>query len=534
MHSKTPIVYFDIRVDSPYKDLILIKESQLESPQFYLKGNLVLSISEDQMVKRITLKLIGKFKLDFLQLDHGSGVTNIVKDRKVIFETNWSNLLVTAHGELLNSVDKQQQLNSTMRSLSSPVVNRLMKKKSYTNQVLESPIDGFNGTPFDKLDPEASHLFHLHKGNYELPFDIVLPQDIPDTVEGLQSGSILYHFEAVIERPKTFNFHHHGFTTYKYLRIFRTLTIDHLALQQDVTVGNTYVDKLQYKISLPSKAIPIGGVTPINIELFPFKKGYRLDKITGSLVQFFVIRDSDGNLYDDQIITNKQSMSEFGELPNVEDNILLGNTSISSLFQLPHNLKKITQDMDSAKGLIHIKHKILIQIMLRHVSENKTLEIKANLPVLLYVSPEVKMQGRLVLFDNTNGNIHFRPNEFVDLFETSCSPLDATQASSPSPLTLSLPPPNYQDRLKDCLVNNAVTRSAPVSPHLAGHTRRDVVDYFCPHPPDEGVSPPGENAPDTTSPDTSERLSSNGAPNDWCQVPSYEQTMQEYPAYSPR
>lgn len=557
INNKGPIVYFDIRVSSPYRDLILIKESQLETEEQLLSGKLILSINENFVLKKLSLKLVGRFKLDFLQLDHGSGVTNIVKDRKVVFETNWDNLLVSSHGEVVRS--NKTSLNHPMRSFSSPVVNRLIKKKSTTSHVLELPSDGFNGTPFTDLNPEHSYLFHLHKGNYELPFDVRLPQDIPDTIEGLQSGSILYSFEAIIDRPQKIHFHSHGFSTYKYLRIFRTLAMDHLALQQDVTVSNTYVDKLQYKISIPSKAIAIGGSTVINIELFPFRKGYKLEKITGSLKQWFVIRDTNDNLYDDQIVINKQSMTEFKDIENIQqrDNLLLGNTTINSIFQLPHDLKKITQDVECANDLIHVKHKISIHVMLRHIHDNKTLEIKANLPVLLYVSPAERVQGRLVLLDSTNGNIHFRTNEYVDLFDpsatnshSSITPNTHSLSPSPSPAAMLLPPPNYMDRLKDSLVNGnrSVTRSAPVSPRLTHqdqhpprHQDKEIDFFGLPQPAATPVQLQNETqfrALGTASP-TARQPAEPALPlppaiselseDERCQVPSYEQTMQEYP-----
>jgi hypothetical protein len=44
-----------------------------------------------------------------------------------------------------------------------------------------------------------------HLGNYEYPFEVSLPDDIPDSVEGLPGGHIIYKMKAVIERPGLVN-----------------------------------------------------------------------------------------------------------------------------------------------------------------------------------------------------------------------------------------------------------------------------------------------------------------------------------------
>jgi len=37
-------------------------------------------------------------------------------------------------------------------------------------------------------------------GNYEYPFEMWLPDDIPDSVEGLPGGAIIYKMKATVER----------------------------------------------------------------------------------------------------------------------------------------------------------------------------------------------------------------------------------------------------------------------------------------------------------------------------------------------
>lgn len=497
-NSKDPLVYCDVRVDSPYKDLILVQGSPLESNPVPLNGRLLFSLSQDMLVKRISLKLTGRFKLDFLQMgrdNNRSGVASIVKDHRTVLETRWDNLLVSSQGNTVIGDDSHYAGETghrelAKRSLSSPVVNRLIKKSS--NHILELPTNGVTGTPYKDLysSSSSSYVFHLPKGNYDLPFHVVLPSEVMETVEGLQSGSLLYNFEARIDRKRksssvtsllkedleALHLHQPSLTTYKYLRIFRTLSPDDLSLQQEMSVGATCKDKIQYEVSLPSKAIAVGGSAPIHIKLFPFQKGYVLDRINASLLQFYSMRDSAGHTYDDQLVMTKQSLTEFDEFLDNPERLLTGVTEINSIFEMPDNLKKITQDCDLRGDLIQVRHKLAIKIVLTRAHDaTKRLEIKANLPVSLYISPLVNMQGRLVLFDNTNGNIHFRAGELVPLFTDGSSTPQraATPAPAPAPA-----PPNYQERLKDFLVQKEqppMVHSAPTSPPVA---RDEQPSYF--------------------------------------------------------
>jgi hypothetical protein len=37
-------------------------------------------------------------------------------------------------------------------------------------------------------------------GNYEYPFEVLLPDNIPDSVEGLPGGGVIYKMKAIVER----------------------------------------------------------------------------------------------------------------------------------------------------------------------------------------------------------------------------------------------------------------------------------------------------------------------------------------------
>ena len=511
---------------------------------------MIFSLNENVQVKRVQLKLTGKFKLEFLQVG-GSGVSGIVKEQRVIFECVWDNLLCCAEGEILenlygnssasgDSSNNNGYTNSGNRarsrsrsgsngnnsgSGSSSSGSRTRDKlresglkmkfriKNSSSQVLELPDGGVSGTPFeglfengqtgggtreqgvDKERENVNYSFMLKKGNYELPFRVELPNDIPETVEGLQSGSILYSFEAKIERRKRNGIlsetdmknlnallivgsadsyypgvhgHSRSFVKYKYLRILRTLSPDNMALQEEMKVGNSWRNKLQYEIAIPSRAIPIGGKTPVSIKIFPFHKFYRLERIGVALVQVYTMKDSDGQLYGDEVTVNRQEMTDFGDLVERGTNRLVDKVELNSEIKLPDNLKTVTQDCDLRNDCIHVHHKLAFHIVMKNTENNqsKNLEIKASIPVLLFVSPQVPMKGRLVLLEEHTGRIHFRPGKLVSLFYENSS--NGGSVFLQNPLggpgvggIVRAPPPVYQERMQDRLVQHLNSGTPP-------------------------------------------------------------------------
>lgn len=523
------ISYFDIRINSPYKDIILIQGSPLELSSIPLSGNLVISVKNEIVVKKISLRLVGRFKLEFLQVGrykkNSSSLASLVKEKRKIFECYWDNLLVSSKGDVLvggenaenqhNSSGGRSTSNQDMdtsgnaiflskRSLSSPVFNKIIRRKTHSShrKILELPENGVTGTPFEGLRENArsrssssntlnnnshsysnrdgsgsSYLFLMKRGNYELPFNTMLPPEVCETIEGLQSGSILYSVEAIIDGRQLWDTDlsvhtsPHGpigststsgngvrtknkiiIKKFKYLRILRTLSMDNLAMQEEISVGNTWRDKLQYETSIPSRAVPIGSTTPVKIKIFPFEKNIRLDRIEMALIQYYAMKDSSAQIYDDEIAVMKIThLADFGPLTDKLD--------VDCPFTIPDNLKQITQDCCLQDNLIRVMHKLQVRILLQRQvdDEYKNLEIKAQLPMLLFISPHLPMKGRLVLFDKHDGKIHFRPGELVPLFLTTypaqgLTPGVELNSTTTAHLALPQPPPNYHESTNDHLM----------------------------------------------------------------------------------
>ena len=78
----------------------------------------------------------------------------------------------------------------------------------------------------------------LPAGNYEYPFDMILPGKTPESVEGLQDVYIVYRMKATIER----NILAQNFVARKQVRIIRTLDTASLEL------AHAMVSQFSFKI----------------------------------------------------------------------------------------------------------------------------------------------------------------------------------------------------------------------------------------------------------------------------------------------
>lgn len=146
---KAPII-FDIRVASGFQNVTLIYGSSIDTDLEVLKGDVVFSLPESLHVKRISLRLVGKFKLEFLQVGQhkNNNLASIVKEEQTIFEANWNNLLVDREGVISSGNSASKPILSRVRSV--PMMGTTKKKLSRVSSpsVLELPSNGVSGTPF--------------------------------------------------------------------------------------------------------------------------------------------------------------------------------------------------------------------------------------------------------------------------------------------------------------------------------------------------------------------------------------------------
>lgn len=420
---------FEIRLRSPHKDILLVKGNQFECDAIPFEGSVKLSIPTDMHVKRIRLALTGDYTVEYFERAVNGSFPAQMYDHQCVLRVEWPNLLTNAEGTLRfgdyadsmlrmskleallkKSRDHHSSRDPPSRDLGSdgsvsparpparPVAMRTssqphLDRASPPASLLRLPKSGVDGTPFEHQQGSNSHLYLLPKGNYNLPFRVYLPANTLETVEGLKTAKLLYKLECVVERGRF----EKPFHCTKHVRIMRTLHPQNLNLTDSIDLNNTWVEKVQYNVSVPKRGLALGASIPVRVLIIPIAKGLTFKGLLGVLVQHYHCVHSEG------------TSPEFEELLGAQK-ISVGTPSgdswdLKGHFRVPESLHTVTQTCDLKNGLIQVKHRLRVQIQLRN-KEGHVSELRANLPVCVYVSANTgHVLGRRFAIDSTHGHI---------------------------------------------------------------------------------------------------------------------------------
>lgn len=422
-------VKLDVSVNSNYKDMIMITGNDAESDKVCLEGTVKISSPADMHVKRIRLQLYGEFEVEYIDKER----LDQIYERLCIFKALWSNLLTHSDGNvdlgnfgdkmiLMSKVDNElkkthsrsslQELGQEVRQNSqenderSPSISReslLSPGRPHSNQessqrpkmqrakstphipagsshhhfahtLLHFPRIGISGTPF--VNHQGSKNFLLPRGNYQLPFKIYLPENIPETVEGLKCGHVLYRLQCSIERGKFDK----AIIQNKYLRIVRTLHPQNMLLVTEPRIEGTWKAKAEYNVSLKRKAVALGTTIPVYVQIVPYVKGLRLKSIKVEIIQQHSMCFPCGRSPTFQSSSGCQELS----LPDMLS-LSYDRWDIKSFYKVPNNLKELSPSCELRDGIFVIKHRMRVTVLVSG-DDGRVNEVKANMPIIVYMS----------------------------------------------------------------------------------------------------------------------------------------------------
>ena len=169
------------------------------------------------------------------------------------------------------------------------------------------------------------------------------------------------------------------------------------------TVANIWPNKLEYSISTPSKAVIYGTSIHVEFRLVSLLKGLKIGIITTQVVE-----TQEFNLHPEAVsalinhyhrIARVVANDEYTvpEDPEILDEEAEGY-KFSRHLELPKSLTKCMQDAET-RG-IKIRHKLKFNVLLHNPDEH-TSELRATLPVSLYISPSLAIDDNNELVDQT-------------------------------------------------------------------------------------------------------------------------------------
>jgi len=329
---------FDIRLDS---DFIVFRGNEHESSGQLLKGVLVLCLQSSLRMEDVRLRLMGTLR------------------------HSWSDPRGSAPGVSGQKVDK-------------------------TTTILEHRWAPFVGTHGKSMT--------LPAGNYEWPFEFMLPGETAESVEGISEASITYRLKATVGRGKlAYDLH-----AYKHLRIIRTLEPGALEFLHAMSVENIWPNKVDYSIVIPQKAVVFGGSIAMEMRFTPLLKALELGDITARLMEVreCCIQGASGLSIREHRTEREVQMWKFEVTREEHWQDMIEDTgqegwALTKRLDLPKRLRQCIQDLNHHG--IKVRHKIKLTVALCN-PDGHISELRATLPVSIFISPNMPLdeQGNLV------------------------------------------------------------------------------------------------------------------------------------------
>ncbi|KAG8672670.1 hypothetical protein FPOAC2_06064 [Fusarium poae] len=254
----------------------------------------------------------------------------------------------------------------------------------------------------------------LPAGNYEWPFELLMPGDTSESLVGLPDASITYALRATINRGKLSR----HTSCCKKLRIIRTLAPTALEFMHNVSVEQTWVNKIDYLVSIPSKAVAFGSSVVLEIRVTPLVKGIELGRIGIKLVEFHEF-----SMHSRHYIYTREHKSqheishwdfEVSREYHWQDVIEETNQEgwiIKQALNLPKTVAEYSQDIDT-QG-IKIWHKLKIHIPI-HNQDGHVSHLDMAIPISICMSP-------FVSFDD-QGNVDDRSTSILPQPDSAAGP----------------------------------------------------------------------------------------------------------------
>ncbi|KAI5455627.1 hypothetical protein BGZ63DRAFT_138584 [Mariannaea sp. PMI_226] len=296
----------------------------------------------------------------------------------------------------------------------------------------------------------------LPPGNYEWPFEYLFPGDTVESIEGIPEASIVYKLKATISRGKlAIDIH-----TDRHVRVIRTLSVDSLETMPTITVGNTWLDKIDYSVSLPTKAVALGSTIALYMNFTPLLKGLDLGDV---LVTLLETRELTGHVPNsphmrEHRVVHRLSQWCFQITSDHWQEAIQGTGqegwSLTKTLDMPKDLHLCCQDVNHHG--IKVDHKLRVQIQLNN-PDGHISELLIFLPIYLFISPHI--------FSGSQGNLLSHRD--------TISSLEAATAG----------PPGYGDHLQDQLYeeNNICERlEVPSQRRMSRYTRSTDFDDTAP------------------------------------------------------
>ncbi|MCJ1397494.1 hypothetical protein MMC11_000687 [Xylographa trunciseda] len=250
---------------------------------------------------------------------------------------------------------------------------------------------------WDFVESDRGQSKTLRPGNYEYPFEAILPGTSPESVEGLPDTWVIYRIKATVQRGRFAK----DLITRKHFRVIRTFDDSALELSHGMSkttetlaymkqsIENFWVEKIDYCLSTPTKAVIFGTSIQCDFRLSPLLKGLKIEKMEVELVELHDFTVEYILNYDRRHEYSRTVAAAAWELPEgTETEDIDGQEGylFSGKLDMPKSLRECRQSVDLLG--IKIKHKLKFNVKLGN-PDGHISELRAQLPIHIFISPNL-------------------------------------------------------------------------------------------------------------------------------------------------
>ncbi|KAH8555305.1 hypothetical protein BGW37DRAFT_476638 [Umbelopsis sp. PMI_123] len=347
-------------------DRLILHGNVDESSGVILRGSVIMDCAEATKVKTVTLKFIGKMKVAWTE---GVGShQRFHKDERTIYEHEWSFL------------------------------------------------------------PPRKKVYQLAAGQYKWDFELPLPGDLPETIEGSEHGQVYYKLKALAERP-TFSM---NFVDKRPIQVLRYMLPSALELSQSLLISNEWAGKMSYEISVPCKVYSGGDVIPITFDLTPIAAELKARYVTCTLKEYCTYNAGEHHKSDSRIVKFLRD----DEFPCSGD-----RWTKVELLRVPHIGTNIQTDAETE--MIKIKHKLKFTVSLINL-DGHISELRAAVPIVISSVSHTEEVNALPAYEDAWKSMPYDPEVLRQLIASGGMPRSLAVAM-PNAAASSAQNPNSDD-----------------------------------------------------------------------------------------
>ncbi|KAE8369931.1 hypothetical protein BDV27DRAFT_171664 [Aspergillus caelatus] len=224
----------------------------------------------------------------------------------------------------------------------------------------------------------------LEPGNYEFPFQMCLPGRLPESMTGMDDCYIRYFLRAQIYGRKG-----ESAATSREVTVRKVYSMPlRTALS---SVENDWLDKIMYKVSIPTPAVPYGGKIRVTYRFVPLLKGLNVKSIQSDIIETHTVSKPSFASRSREVLTDVFDPPTWEEMDISTDDRCW--YQCSRMLHLPKSTRQCLQSI--ATTVLQVRHSIQFLITLAN-PDGHLSSVRLSLPVILLFYPSTSASPQVL------------------------------------------------------------------------------------------------------------------------------------------